>query len=115
MPNIDRKQAAGFFVAGAIVGAFVALIYAPQSGARTTKDIRKFARKTVDRIDDLQDNIRYQVGDWIDDMTVVVKDGGDRGKRLGVAGYTQVVQAFDKAKQYVEDGKSRFEEMVKNT
>ena len=53
MAQIDMKQAAGFLFAGAMVGAAVALLYAPQSGVRTRKDITKFARKTVDRLDDL--------------------------------------------------------------
>jgi gas vesicle protein len=107
------KQAAGFLLTGAMVGAAVALLYAPQSGARTKKDIKKFARKTVVRLDDLQGNIRDQVADWVDDMTEVVKDGIDRGKKLGAEGYEQVLQGFDNAKKCVEDGKSRIENLIK--
>jgi gas vesicle protein len=108
------KQAAGFFVLGAVAGAAIALLYAPQSGDRTKKDIKKFARKTVDRLDDLQTDIRDKVADWVDDMSEVVKDGVDRGKRLGAEGYQQVLQGFDNAKKCVEDGRSRFEELIKS-
>jgi gas vesicle protein len=108
------KQAAGFFVVGAVAGAAIALLYAPQSGDRTKKDIKKFARKTVDRLDDLQTDIRDKVADWVDDMSEVVKDGVDRGKRLGAEGYQQVLQGFDNAKKCVEDGRSRFEELIKS-
>ena len=107
------KQAAGFFVVGAVAGAAIALLYAPQSGARTKKDIKKFARKTVTRLDDFQGDIRDQVADWVDDMTEVVKDGINRGKKLGAEGYEQVLQGFDNAKKCVEDGKSRIEELIK--
>ena len=55
------------------------------SGARTTKDIKQFARKTVDRLDDLEADIRDQVADWVDDMTEIVKDGVDRGQKLSTA------------------------------
>ena len=113
MAQIDMKQAAGVFVAGAMVGAAIALLYAPQSGVRTTKDIKKFARKTVDRLDDLQADIRDQVAGWVDDMTEVVKDGVDRGKKLGAEGYEQVLQGFDNAKKCVEDGKSRLEHLIR--
>ena len=115
MAEIDMKQAAAFLFAGAIVGAAVALLYAPQSGARTQKDIKKFARTTKDRIDDLQTDIRDKVSDWVDDMTEVVKDGVDRGKKLSADGYEQVLRGFDNARKSVEDGKSRFEQLIKPT
>jgi gas vesicle protein len=114
MAEIDIKQAAGFLFAGAIVGAAVALLYAPQSGARTQKDIKKLARTTVDRIDDLQTDIRDKVADWVDDITEVVKDGVDRGKHLSADGYEQILHGFDNARKCVEDGKSRFEQLIKN-
>ena len=113
MAQINMKQAAGFLFAGAIVGSAIALLYAPQSGLRTKKDIVRFARKTVDRLDDLQEDIRDQVGDWVDDMAEVVKDGVDRGKKLSTKGYERVVQGFDNAKKCVEDGRSRFEQLIK--
>lgn len=113
MAQINTKQAAGFFFAGAMVGSAIALLYAPQSGIRTKKDLKKFARKTVDRLDDLQEDIRDQVGNWVDDMAEVVKDGVERGKKLSAEGYECVVQGFDNAKKCVEDGRSRFEQLIK--
>jgi gas vesicle protein len=113
MAEIDMKHAAGFLFAGAMIGAAVALLYAPQSGDRTKKDIKKFARKTVNRLDDLQLDIRDKVADWVDDMSEVVKDGVDRGKKLGTEGYAQVLQGFDNAKKCVEDGRSRLERLIK--
>jgi gas vesicle protein len=113
MAAINIKQATGFFFAGALAGAAVALLYAPQSGVRTQKDIKKFARTTVDRLDDLQTDIRDKVSNWVDDMTEVVKDGVDRGKKLGADGYEQILQGFDNARNCVEDGKRRFEQLIK--
>lgn len=114
MARIDVKEAAGFLVAGAMVGAAIALLYAPQSGVRTKKDIKRFARKTVDQLEGLQGDVRDQVTDWVDDMTEIVKDGVDRGKKLGAEGYEQVLQRFDSMKKCVEDGKGRFEQLIKN-
>lgn len=113
MAQINMKQAAGILFAGAIVGSAIALLYAPQSGIRTKKDIKKFARKTVYRLDDLQEDISDQVGNWVEDMAEVVKDGVDRGKKLSAEGYERVVQGFDNVKKCVEDGRSRFEQLIK--
>ena len=112
MAQMNMKQAAGVLVTGAVVGAAIALLYAPQSGVRTKKDIKKFARKTVDRIDDIQGDIREQVTHWVDDMTDAVKDGVDRGKKLSAEGCEQILHAFDNAKKCVEDGKSRIERLI---
>ena len=113
MAQNGMKQTAGFFLTGAMVGAAIALLYAPQSGARTTKDLKKFARNTVNRLDDLQENIREQVTDWVVNMTEVVKDGVDRGKDFSTQGYEQVLQGFDNAKKCVEDGKMRVQQLIK--
>jgi gas vesicle protein len=110
---MTNMKAAGFLFVGATVGAAIALLYAPQSGVRTKKDIKKFARKTVDRLDDLQGDIRDRVTDLVDDMTEVVKDGVYRGKKLGAEGYEQMLQGFDEAKKCVEDGRSRIEHLIR--
>jgi gas vesicle protein len=113
MSQIDMKKAAGLLMAGAMVGAGIALLFAPKSGARTRKDIQRFARRTVDRVDDLQGDIRDQVTDWVGDLTEVVKDGVDRSKKLGTAGFEKALLAFDSAKTCVEEGKSRAEQLIK--
>ena len=91
MARIDMKEAAGFLLAGAMVGAAIALLYAPQSGVRTKKDIRRFARNTVDQLEALQKDVGDQVTDWLDDMTEIVKDGVDRGRKLDAEGYEKVL------------------------
>jgi gas vesicle protein len=112
MTNINVKQAAGFLVAGAMLGAAVALLSAPQSGARTTRDLKKFARNTADRLHDLQGDLRGHVADWVQDMTEVVKEDVNRGRELGAEGYGQVLQGFDNAKKWVDDGRSRIEQLI---
>jgi hypothetical protein len=47
-------------------------------------------------------------------MTEVVKDGVDRGKHLSAHGYERILHGFDNARKCVEDGKSRFEQLIKN-
>ena len=41
----DRGSSIGSFVLGALVGAGIALLFAPQSGAETQEEIRRRARK----------------------------------------------------------------------
>ncbi len=92
MKNMSKKQMAGFCVAGAIVGAVAALLYAPKTGAQTRKDIRRFSRRTVNQLDGLQQDLRGQMSE----------------------GYRQVMDALDNVKDYVEHGKTRLKGMMKS-
>lgn len=90
MANFSKKKMVGFFLTGAAVGAAVALLYAPKAGAHTRRDIRKFSKRAVDRLDDLQCDVREQLN----------------------GGYEQVIEVFDNVKDYVEDGKNRLKKMM---
>jgi gas vesicle protein len=114
MAQISVKHAAGFLLAGAMAGAAIALLYAPQSGARTQRDLKKFVRNTGDRLDDLQADIRNQVTDWVENVSDVVQNGIDQGKKLSSQGYEKVLKGFDGAIQIVDEGKSRVERMIKS-
>jgi gas vesicle protein len=90
MARFTKSQVAGFFLTGAAVGAAVALVLAPKSGAQTRRDIRRFSKKTMDQIDDLQCDVRDQISE----------------------GYDHVMEVFDNVKDYVEDGKTRLNKMI---
>lgn len=115
MANIDVKQAAGYLLAGVMVGAAVALLCAPQSGARTRRDIRKLGDDTVDRLDQIQEGIRGQAAVWVAEISEVVSDGLARGKELGSESYERILQGFDDAKQCVEDGRNRVELFIQTS
>jgi len=89
--GFSKTDAMGFFITGAAVGAAVALLLAPKSGAQTRKDISRFSKKAINRIDDLQCDVREQINE----------------------GYEQVMEVFDNVKEYVEDGKNKLQKMIR--
>jgi gas vesicle protein len=113
MASLSKSQAAGLLITGAVVGAAVALLYAPKNGAQTRRDLRKFSKRMVNRLDDLQDNIRDQVTDWVEDVNSAVKDGLNAGMELSTQGYEHVIEVLDSAKKAVEDGKTRLGHFIK--
>ena len=114
MARMSKSDALGFFLGGAVVGATVALLYAPKTGVQARRDIRKFSKRTVERLDDLQTDIRDQVTEWVDDVSGAVRDGLNAGKKLSNEGYEQVMGVFDNAKKIVEDGRNRLQHMIKS-
>src|SRR5215471_1140055 len=103
MPRLSKSEVAGFFLTGAVVGAAIALLYAPKTGVHARRDIRKFSKRTVGRLEDFQEDLRDQVTNWVDDITCTVKDGLNAGKKFSTESYEQVLDVFDNAKKVVED------------
>ncbi len=90
--RFSKTEMAGFFIAGAALGTLVTLIFAPKSGAQTRRDIRRFSKETVDQLDDMQKDVRGHLS----------------------AGYEQVKEVVDNAKEYVKDGKSGLQKLIKS-
>jgi gas vesicle protein len=86
--RVSKTQVAGFVTIGAALGAFVALMFAPKSGAQTRRDLRKFSKRTVNQLDDLQHDVRDQIS------------GG-------------VMEVVDNVKEYVDDGKKGLKKLIK--
>jgi len=91
MRGISKSQVVWFFFSGAAVGAAAALLFAPKTGAQTRKDIRRFSKKAVNQLDDLQNDLREQIND----------------------GYEQVMEVVDNVKEYVEEGRNRLQKMIR--
>ena len=91
MRGFSKTQVIGFFLTGAAVGTAVALLYAPKSGVETRKQIRRFSKKAVHQLDDLQNDFRQKIGD----------------------GYQQVMEVFDNAKEYVHEGRNKLQKMLR--
>jgi len=53
----------GIVGAGAGIGAAAALLYAPQSGQRTRRDLRRFGARQVDRVCDLGEDLTDYMGE----------------------------------------------------
>ena len=108
----NKAEAVGLLITGALIGVTVGLLFAPQSGDRTRKQIKRQARRKLEQLDDLQGEIREQVNGWVDDVAGAVDDGLDRGKKLSVAGRERVIAVFDDARQRVDQGRSRIERII---
>lgn len=78
----DEAREIGMFVAGAafgaLVGAGVALLYAPQSGRRTRGKIRRRAEDLAERAEEQVEHAREDARRAAEDVRRSVEESGER-------------------------------------
>lgn len=103
----DYKKIAGAFLLGGVIGAVVALLYAPKSGRETRKDITRTARKikkeTVHLVEDTIDSIN----DFSADVKDKVSDVIDQGKDLSDSAKKEILKNLEQGQKVIEKQKKR--------
>ena len=89
-------------VAGGIIGAGVALLFAPQTGKKTRRDIVRIAKKTKHKAEDVVDSFTDTISDLVDAVGEKASGILDQGKDLAHDAKKEVLRA-------IEDGQARLE------
>ena len=73
--EIINRNTATALIAGALLGAGVALLFAPQSGRRTRRDIRQFTEKAGNRLQGAQIELQHSLDNILADIEEKLKEG----------------------------------------
>jgi gas vesicle protein len=80
---VDRNtvvvNVAAAFIVGALLGAGAALLFAPQSGRKTRRDIRQFAETAGNKAGAVQIELRHSIENIIEDAEEKLREGLARG------------------------------------
>jgi len=97
----------GLFAAGAGIGAAVALLYAPRAGKHTRARIRNTATRTVNRLEEVRDDVRAHMTEWLDEASEAIAANIACGRERGE-------HALDSVRERMQEGKERVEEYVRS-
>jgi gas vesicle protein len=113
MEERDKKVAvaAMLIVAGGIIGAGVALLFAPQSGQRTRKDLVRYARKTKDRADEAVDDIAANISDLVDTIGDKAEDLLDKGKIAAGSARKDLIRLIEEGASTLEQFRTKLSRM----
>ena len=73
--DIVNRNTTVALLAGALLGAGAALLFAPQSGRKTRRDIRQFVEKTGNKAEAAQLDLRHSIENIIDDVKEKLQEG----------------------------------------
>ena len=69
------KKEALCFVGGAVLGAAIALLLAPESGVKTRRRIKRFYEDEKDKLVDAYENVRERIEDEAEKLERRLKKG----------------------------------------
>jgi gas vesicle protein len=73
--EIVSMNTAAALIAGALLGAGIALLFAPQSGRKTRRDIRQFAEKVGNKAEAARLELQHSIDNIVGDVEEKLQEG----------------------------------------
>jgi gas vesicle protein len=89
------------FVGGGLLGAGLALLFAPQSGRRTRRDIVHLGKMAKKKSEQIQLEMGHAIDSLADDISEKMQEGMDRGREWTEKTTQGVLQALNSGKDYI--------------
>jgi len=105
--NTTIKVGALMLIAGGIIGAGAALLFAPQSGKATRKDISRYARKAKRRAEDIVDDFSDSVSKMVDTVGEKSAEILDRGADLAHDAKKEIMKTIEQSQEKLEKQRAR--------
>ena len=102
------------FAAGVGIGAFIALLYAPRAGKHTRARLRNSAIRTRQRIDEVRDEVRAHMSEWVDETSEVIASNIAAGTEKAIERKERLVQVLERARERMDEGKERIEAFIRS-
>lgn len=99
-------------IAGGILGAGAALLFAPQSGKKTRRDIKKYVRRAKNEAEELVEDFSDKVTDVVDNLSDKTQEILDKGKEVSHDVKKDLLKAFEEGKDRLEKERSRLARLL---
>jgi gas vesicle protein len=99
-------------VAGGLLGAAAALLFAPQSGRQTRRDIARYSRKVSRQAEDIVDDFAGNVHGMVETIGERAEDILDRGKDLAHEAKVELIKIIDEGQAKLEKQKARLAKII---
>ena len=99
-------------VVGAILGAGAALLFAPQTGRETRRDITRYARKTGRKVEGMAGDVVGSVAGMVDAVEEAAEEFLEKGKDLSRESREAVVNALNEGQERLGRQRDRLAKLL---
>ena len=110
--NDDVMMGAMLVLVGAILGAGAALLFAPQSGQKTRRDISRYARKTGKLVEGVAGEVAERVAELADVVEEKAEEFLEKGKDLSRESREAVVAALNDGQERLGRQRDRLAKLL---
>jgi gas vesicle protein len=110
--NDTARVATLMLMAGGIIGAGLALLFAPQSGTRTRRDIARMSSKVKDQAADAVEDFSETVHEMVDSVTDMAANLFDKGKDMAHSAKKDVLKAIEEGQAKLEKEKLKLAKLI---
>ena len=112
--SVKKTAAIGgvLLIAGGLVGAGVALIFAPQSGKQTRRDIARYGRRVRRQAEDIVDDFAGNVHGMVESIGERAEEILDRGKDMAHDAKLDLIKALEEGQAGLEKQKQRLAKLI---
>jgi len=103
----NKLAGIGLFAAGAGIGAAAALLYAPRAGKHTRARIRNTTNRAVNRLEEVRDDVRSHMSEWVDEASEAIASNIACGKESSA-------RVLDEVRDRLQEGRERVEQYVRS-
>jgi len=97
------------FVVGGVLGASIALLYAPQSGDLTRREMREKAERTIIKAHRLEEDFKYSVSHLIGNVKLKVNQLIEEGKGIAEDKKQEILEALEAGSEALEKERYKLE------
>jgi gas vesicle protein len=109
----DEENAVGVscisFIVGSVLGASIALLYAPQSGEVTRQEMREKTERTIIKAHRLEDELKGTISQLIGNVKLKVNQLIEDGKEIAEDKKEEILAAIDAGKKALEKERTKLE------
>ena len=100
-------------IIGGLLGATVALLFAPQTGSKTRRQIVKYGKKAGNRTQRFVGEIGESLDGVIGDILEAGSEGLSKGKKLTDRARTEILDVLDAGRKYIDEERGKLERIMK--
>ena len=113
MSEREETKLLGAFLTALLIGVGIAVLFTPQSGRRTRKDLERLGRRTKDLVWDFQEGIKENLDDLIEDVTEVTRESLEKGKTITEEQKKKILEMVESGEGFLSSQKENLMKLFK--